>query len=245
LALSIKAAFPQLNQTPAKGDFVMLLSHPSTLWLSPHFQKERQLKLLDTELHPSNPLLANSASKLRRGYLEQIQVGSHMIDKPNVTIGEIPRNLPSAAAGILGFRLLQCFDLVFDYSHRQIIAQTNANFIQARKVGFSWNWKRSLLEFSDGDFYLNLCGAELSSNNLSSNTFQIRRIEPGSAADRAGMRKNDLLLSLEGQALTKQSLLTLMQTLGQAGRLCHLELRRGEQRIPVTMVVNWMLEEEQ
>jgi S1-C subfamily serine protease len=68
------------------------------------------------------------------------------------------------------------------------------------------------------------------------NAVMVGTVEPGSAADRAGLQAGDILLALDGFALTGADDLIRALTGGKIGRDVTLDVLRGAERLTVSLV---------
>jgi hypothetical protein len=242
----VEAALPRPGQTPAPGEFIVNTGNPSMLRLYPRFTDAYQLWSWTRTLRGDQAKKTTNQNAVRLGYLPQFQFGSQTIDHPKVMFTLPSPNAPSAAVGTIGNEILSCYNLVFDYSRHRLFVQTNVNFAKATAEGFRWKWTVPFLSYSEGEFRLQLCGASLSCTGPPFTVFRVLRLRPGSAAAQAGLRKDDVLLAIDGQPLTAQVLQPLMKRFGTDGQTCRLDLQRGDERMNTTLKVDWfnLLEEE-
>ena len=238
----VQATVSLSNQPPRIGSFALNLNNPSTLGLSTRFA-DGKLGQASAALNSTNPPQSKINSKVRHSRLPELNFGSQTFTNLNVTIFSSLPQYPKNASGMIGFRVLRCFDLVLDYPHQRLFVQTNAFFLQANQEGFPWQWRRPLIYFHNSEINLNLCGAILIANGSPLGPFRITHVHSESAAERAGLHAGDVLLALDDQPISSHSLESLMQLTGLEGKLCRLKLQRGEQQITVTLNVNWMMED--
>jgi hypothetical protein len=232
---------------PVLGQFLINTGNPSTIRLYPQFAGTHQGLKLALATPGAVEQLQTNQPPIRVGLLPQFAFGPYTLDNLHVMFSPPGPSAPTGTAGTIGTRILRCFNLVFDYPHRRLCLETNAAFARIKTEGLAWNWRTSFLIFSDGEFNLNLCGARLVASQPPFTRFEVVRVRPGSAAAQAGLREGDVLLTLNGLSVSVQSLAPLMQTLGEDGRTCPLELQRGEERIAMTLKLNWrgLVESEQ
>lgn len=226
-------------EAPTRGEFLINTGNPSTMRLYPQFVGARPGRNGAT-IGTANLTADARPARASVAFVPQLSVGPYSIENLHVMFSPPAPTAPSGAAGTIGTRILRCFNLVIDYPHRQLCLETNATFARVKSQGLTWDWSTSFLIYADGGFDLNLCGARLEATQPPYDRFVVMRVRRGSAADQAGLREGDVLLTLDDHPVALQSLEALMQSLGQDGRDCPLEVQRGDQRWKTKLTLNWL-----
>jgi hypothetical protein len=236
----VESGLPLPGAEPARGQFLINTGNPSTIRLYPKFIGSHQVLKAAQSVHGADAPSNTNQPPIRVGLLPQFAFGPYTLDNLHVMFSPPGPSAPAGTAGTIGTRILRCFNLVFDYPHHRLCLETNAAYAQIKTEGLRWNWSTSFLIFSDGEFSLNVCGARFVANQPPFTKFEVVRVRPGSAASQAGLREGDVLVTLNEQPVSTQSLAALMQTLGSDGKSCQMELVRGTERIVTTLKLNWL-----
>ena len=181
------------------------------------------VSLLDEELtapQPSIPaflgqgLNGNVYGRLARS--QQFQLGSHVMTDiitgyPDTTaIPVLPTD--DGWYGNIGSEVISRFHVVFDYPRRQVHLKPNSSFRQP--------------------FEYNVSGLEVLSIGRNFEQFVISYVRPDSPADRAGLRVNDEVLSLNGTAVEGLEIDEIYGNLSRRhGRSVLLKIKRGDKVI--------------
>ncbi len=141
--------------------------------------------------------------------LERLQLGSYVFENTNGASG----------GQKIGGELLHRFNVIFDYSHQQMILEPNRHF-------------------QDG-FVFDMLGAELRLEQESKG-FRVSAIYKNSPASEAGLKENDLIKTVEGQPALSFSLEQVRRMFAQ-GKEYLLGVRRRSETIRVKVRLRKLL----
>jgi hypothetical protein len=149
----------------------------------------------------------------RKGFaarVEKLQLGKFTIEN---AVGRTGRS-------IIGGEILSRFNIVFDYSRRQMILEPNA------RLGEPFPFDASGLTLQ-----------------LVEETKQFRIIEvrADSPAADAGLRAGDIILAIDGRPAAKWTLAEVQTLLQHPGKQHRLEMRRGDKQWQVTIKLRELL----
>jgi len=160
---------------------------------------------------------AGGGSRMFKGRLAGLQLGPYLLRAP--IVGFSPHEelglLASADIGALvGGEILKRFTITFDLPHHRILVQPNSHF-------------------SD-PFRTNESGLGLLAEGTDFHHFVVDSVEPGSPAERAGLRKGDVLTEIDGYQASELDLAkidelfqprhTVQLTLQREGSILHAVL---------------------
>lgn len=120
---------------------------------------------------------------------------------------------PWSKEGNLGQGILKRFNVVFDFSHKTMILEPNNHF--------------------NSPFEFNMSG--FSYIRTEEGLFKITRIIPDSPAAESGLRKDDLLLGINGQSVTDLSGDEISELLKQDNGKLTLEIQRNGEKSKVSL----------
>lgn len=124
-------------------------------------------------------------------------------------------------AGIIGAGLLQRFDVVFDYPHKQIIFDVNTNFKNYDEEDKS--------------------GIALIASGPGLKTLQIVHVVPKSPAGRAGIQAGDVIAGIDGEPAADISLTSAREMFRDVGHKYKLLIQHGDQTKEVTIQTERLL----
>jgi hypothetical protein len=142
--------------------------------------------------------------------VEALELGSIVIENPIGRTGK----------PIIGGEILTRFDLVFDYTHRNLILKPNRRF-------------REPYLYDASGLVLRLApDAKL---------FRVHAVLEESPAAEAGLRRGDMLAAIDGRQAADHSLDEVQRLLKQSGKSHELHVRRGDQKFTVTLKLRKLL----
>ena len=162
-------------------------------------------------------------SRGRVGRLKQLRVGGVSIDRPVVICSTDRSGALSGRDfdGILGGPLLRKFKIIFDYAHRVMILEPNGHFAEPD-------------EYDMSGLFLTAVGPDF-------RRFRVKSVMEGSPAAEADLRRDDLIVSVDGRPPARYTLETVRRLLRTPGRKVRLELLRGDRRFPVTLTLRRLI----
>ncbi len=161
---------------------------------------------------PISALAAGSEVKGRLGRVRSFSVGRFSLESVLADfLGAKPMSLEKD--GNLGSEILRRFNLVFDYSRRQLIVEPNTHF------GEPFEWAMS----------------GFASEKIESGEFVIRRVTSASPASEAGLREDDLIVEINGRPASLVSQDDLRRASLIEGARLELVVLRGESRLAVAL----------
>jgi hypothetical protein len=144
-----------------------------------------------------------------KGRLAGIKFGPYLLRAPiaNFSRNEEHGLLASSDFGALvGGEILKRFLITFDFPHARILIEPNAHFSEP--------------------FHTNESGLRLLARGKKYDQFLVDSVEPGSAAEAAGVHKGDLVIKIDGHRASELDLVKIDDLL-QAGRSVRVIFRRG------------------
>jgi hypothetical protein len=178
------------------------------------------ISLFDDELNVPDPsidsflgkgLSGNVYGKLSR--IPALRIGPYELEEviagfPEVeALGLSPEQLDWY--GNIGAEVISRFRIVFDYPHRQIIFKK------------TWGFKRP--------FEYNLSGLELITMGTHYNTFVISYVRPESPAAKVGLKVNDEIISINGNAAQSLGIEDIYDHLTRHEKTIFIKIKRGSQ----------------
>ncbi|MEW6364947.1 MAG: aspartyl protease family protein [Acidobacteriota bacterium] len=156
--------------------------------------------------------LGGTEIKGRMGRVKALSLGTCFLEHPLVTFTST-RVCPMEKNGNLGNETLRRFNLIFDYSRRELIAEPNSHLrepFEASMSGFQ------ALPLQNGEWIVN-------------------HLLPDSPAAEAGLREDDRLTEINGLPGGEMSVDDLYRASTKEGASLTLSVRRGDQRFTVTL----------
>ena len=203
----INAAIRLNNNEEIKGDFVIDTGAAGSVTLTSSFVKENQL-LNRIEPLLKVPVLGVGVLGKSDGYMGRIE----SIRMQNKSIKHTLVSLSQDKSGVfatsrfnnIGTEILRHFTVIFDYKRSRIILKKNGN--------------------DDGEEKYSTSGILFEGNN---GKYRIVEVIENSPAAEAGLQKGDLLFSIDGMPLEKQSLVEVKEKL-KAIKTIKLKIKRNE-----------------
>ena len=153
-----------------------------------------------------------------KGRIAGLQLGPYLLRGPVTAFSPSLKEglLASPEIGaLIGGEILERFTVTFDYPHHRILLEPNHRF--------------------SGPFRTNQSGLGLVAEGTDFHRMRVAEVEPGSPADRAGVRKGDILTALAGRPARELDLDRIDAILQQAGRTIPLTLQRKGKVVKVSL----------
>jgi hypothetical protein len=122
------------------------------------------------------------------GRIQSIELGNYTIQKPLVNfpdsgsyVSDSLKYLQVDRNGTLGGEILSRFTVIFNFPHEKIYIKKNSEFKK--------------------QFYFSLSGLNIRAKGAQLNVFEVNDVRQGSAADKAGVKKGDLIVGINGMSV--------------------------------------------
>jgi hypothetical protein len=207
----VRAQLVLPGKRTVEGEFVVDTGSPFSLMLAAPFVTEHRLLEGIGKTIGSKARGVGGEMLLSIGRLQGFRLGRFLLADP-VTV--FPQNFGGeitarGTAGNLGAGFLRRFRVIFDYSRGRMILEPNTSF-------------------GDRDEY-DMSGVSLVAEGAAFDTIKVARlIEPSPAAE-AGLRREDVIVAVDGKAAAAIGLANLRSLFREEGREVRLDvLRDGE-----------------
>jgi hypothetical protein len=154
----------------------------------------------------------------RIGRAQSLQLGNLIIDKPTVSFSEDTEGAASRSEfdGVLGVDILRRFKVILDYRRRRMILEPNSSF--------------------KAPFEEDMSGLALDPDTLDHRkVFKVRQVLPGTPATDAGVRKDDLLIAINGRPAAEFTQRQIERMFMEDGREYVLTLQRDGKTVQVPL----------
>lgn len=186
------------------------------LWLDSHTNDDIRIPEKNVSTLLGTGLNGPIFGKL--GRINKLKIGNFQMEN---VIASYPDSVSISYAlgiddrqGSMGAEILRRFNIIFDYRAGKITMQPNSNFKHA--------------------FYYNPSGIEISNPLPGLPHFVITDVRAGSNAQKAGIKLDDELVSIQGTAVSKLTLNDIALILqGKPNRKIKLVINRQGQKIPI------------
>jgi hypothetical protein len=151
----------------------------------------------------------------RVGRVQSLQIGGLDLTQVVATFPDPDHHSPrgmDARDGNLGNGVLDRFNVTFDYAGSRMILEPT------RRISEPFEWDMSGLQ----------------AEPTGEGAIRVRRVLHGTPAGEAGVREDDRIVSLDGEAVSAANWFSLRERLRRDGQSVALGLRRGEKPVEVT-----------
>lgn len=213
----VEAEVKVKGQEPVKGQFEIDTGHDGAVTLYRPFVKAHQaLEPVGKVVESTMKGLGNETKNLM-AYIEGFSFGglSFQNVSTNYPQAEEGAGGSSDVAGLIGNEILRRFNVILDYSRREMVLEPNARF-------------------SD-PFQENVSGIELEIKGAARDVFTVADVTEQSAAEKAGVRIGDVLVAIDFQPASAFSINQIEQLLQQQGREYLLTFKRGKELFKATI----------
>lgn len=160
------------------------------------------------------------------------------VDLGALALSEVETMLVEDAGNTLGTPLLQRFNLTFDPAHRRLLLTTNAAFDANRSERGFRPGGSFMLRMAE-ECQINLAGAWVAVAMESQPKFRVIMVRPDTPAHRAGLRRDDELLEINGAPLADMTLAQWMQAIAVPGGHGWLRVTRGKETFQMYLPSFW------
>lgn len=214
----VRARLELAGRAPIEGDFVVDTGSRLPLALTRPFVETHRL-LQHTARTISAPVAGagvGGESRALIGRWPEFRLGGFVLKNPIVGFSQDQEGAFATTQffeGNIGGAILRRFKVILDYSRNRMILEPAAGFSEA--------------------FETDMSGVVWVAEGADFKTFTAHQVAENSPAVEAGLRKGDVLVSLNGRSAREYSLEQLRQMLRQHGKELTLTLQRDQQ--PITM----------
>jgi len=208
---------PVGSTAPLKGRFVFDLGAGLALALySPFVAQNGLLGPGAKTIRSLGGVGAGGETTGQIGRVTDLKIGSFTIKSPITVFSEDKAGAfaMSSLAGNIGARVANKFRLFLDYGRNRIIFEPNSTF--------------------DAPYDNSSAGLSVIAEGSDFRTFRVRAVLENSPASEVGLQKDDVIVSVNGQAATELTLSKLNE-LFEKPVPYKLTIRRGEQMLQVTL----------
>lgn len=138
---------------------------------------------------------------------------------PNASALYLPEEDLHTWYGNIGSEVISRFNVVFDYYHGKLILRKNAAY--------------------KDPFYYNISGLEIMTKGAKFDDFIVSYVRPNSPAEKAGIKIDDEIVSLNGIAVTGLGISDIYQSLRRrVGKRVNLRIRRGDEVVKIRFAID-------
>jgi hypothetical protein len=164
----------------------------------------------------------------KTGRIQAVELGNYTIQKPLVNfpdsgsyVSDSLKYLQVDRNGTLGGEILSRFTVIFNFPHEKIYIKKNSEFKK--------------------QFYFSLSGLNIRAKGAQLNVFEVNDVRQGSAADKAGVKKGDLIVGVNGVSVVN---LHLNQINGLLNTKPGKRIRLNVKRDGLSKTIDFKLEDQ-
>jgi hypothetical protein len=200
-----------------EGEFVVDTGSPFSLMLAAPFVTQNRLMDSVQRTISAKAKGVGGEMMLVIGRLQGLRLGRFLLADP-VTV--FPQNFngeiaAQGTAGNLGAGFLRRFRVIFDYSRGRMILEPNAAFGERDEHDMS--------------------GVSLVAEGADFETIKVARLTESSPAVESGLRREDVIVAVDGKAAAKIGLAHLRSLFREEGREVRLDVRRGAETLALQL----------
>ena len=213
----LDAEVTPVGSDPIKGKFVLDLGSSGSLVLMSPVVSEHNLLGNGLKTIPALGVGgAGGKSTGQIGRVQSLQIGKFKVPNTLTLFSEDQSGAMATRAliGNIGQQIASKFKIFLDYSHQRIILEPNSTFAEPMdRVG------SGMVLIADGQDHT---------------TIRVTNVLEKSPASEAGVQKDDIIVSVDGQATSELNLTRLSEMFEQP-QPRKLSIKRGEQALQITL----------
>jgi len=208
-----KVAISGLN--PIEGLFVIDIGDSSALSLHTPFVAKNKLLPAREHIVPHFTNGLGGESREWLGRAQNFQLGRYTFKQPVTAFSQATKGsaADSSYDGAIGAEILRRFKIIFDYTHKQMILESNAGF--------------------DEPFEADMSGVSLLAESRDFKTIRVNRVLENSPGAESGLRNADVLVTIDGNSTEGFTLEQIKQMFKNEGREYLLNISRDEHLLQV------------
>ncbi|MFK7926504.1 MAG: PDZ domain-containing protein [Bacteroidia bacterium] len=157
------------------------------------------------------------------GRVSSFQMGIFEFDEiiagfPNANALYLPEEDLQTWYGNIGSEVISRFNVIFDYFHGRLILRKNASYKEP--------------------FYYNISGLEIMTKGVEFDDFVVSYVRPNSPAEKAGIKIDDEIVSLNGVSVNGLGISDIYQSLRRkVGKRVNIRIRRGDKMMKIRFAI--------
>lgn len=210
----ITATLTPMEGSPIQSNLHVDLGFGGGLSFNANFVAENNLIQSARKTIESFSRGAGGETATRVGRVKSLQFGRFTLSNPTASFSLVQgRGVRSDSSGRIGGQVWRRFKVILDYSRKQMILEPNANFSQPYEADMS--------------------GISLTTEKPDFNVFTVYKLLPGSPAAEAGVREQDIILSVDGKPASELTLEQIREMFKQEGKEHLLRVKRGNETLQI------------
>jgi predicted aspartyl protease len=203
----------QSGATSATGHFLIDTGNNGTLELSRRFQ-DRHPELSFSAFARNGANGVGGTLLTSEAICPALSLGSFSLRDSLVDLDQTAQGVEADIDGIIGNEIWRRFNLVFDLPDNELYLQKNGYFSEP--------------------FSYVTAGMNVLASGSRYETLTVHEVLPGSASQRAGFQKGDVLVALEELGAAPLTMANVYPLLHRTGNH-HFTVQRGSQKLPLTL----------
>lgn len=212
----MEAEVTPLGGSPIKGKYVLDIGSSLALALYSPFVNKHRLPGPERKTIRAFGAGAGGEIKARLGRVAELKFGKFRISNPLTLFSEDEAGAfaDPSLAGNIGAQIASKFKIFFDYSHSRIILEPNLTFAEVFERASS--------------------GLRIHGEGAGHRTFRVKNVLENSPASEAGVLKDDIISTIDGQPTANLTLTSLNEMLERPVSY-KLTVQRGGQVLTLTL----------
>jgi hypothetical protein len=202
------------GREPIEGQFVIDTGSSSTLLLARSFVDKHELRKSVSKTIPVRGGGVGGQVQIAMGRISTLQLGRFVIEDPITGFVDVGEIAEPDEAGNIGGRFLRRFRVIFDLARNRMILEPGKYFRDVDELDMS-----GAALVSEGDEKLQ--------------AFKVVRVRDKSPAAEAGLRPQDTVLAIDGQAARDLTLSAVKDLFRRDGQECSLQVKRDEKELTI------------
>lgn len=197
---------------PIEGDFVIDSGSGFGVTVVPSFNKKQMLLEHIPKTIQMSARGVGGEFVTTIGRVESLELGRFKLNKPVTAFPQTEGFIAKeGAVGNIGGLILRHFKVIFDYPHKRMILEPNKSFAAA--------------------FDIDMSGLLLLTDSPQFKLIKVHRVIEGSPAAEAGIKAGDMILEVNGRAVSQLTLNTIREMLKKEGQQFNLKIQRGDETL--------------